>query len=771
MARSEDPVMYAQQWSDGQAAPQATPHTPSQFEQPVSGHPYPQNYAAQGYDPAHAQPTHAQPNDPYAQPARPQQYAPQSYETYASQTPAAPDVSPPAYPHQAYAPHHTQTAGYAQAQQPSPQPVAYQYDEPTQPQTQPPQYQPSYAPQSGQADAVSADAVSQAAHAGYPQGYADAPTQPAAYTYDAQPDAQPDTPHYGHAPAQYGAEPSAPSAPFTYADGHEQPTAPAYGHDFPPAAVADPVTSSGAAPISHEPTRAPEPGLVSYGHYDPASQTPHAGYAAPVASPAENLGAVNVFETDGGSQFPGMTQPTGHEPFAAGDGFLDHSPITTSGEALPPAARADFGNSYENMPRGDGLTDGGFPAPTSDASFDRRFEAQSQGYDARFEPGLSDPTIQPGGYDQGGQLPQYDPNTFDGAHADTGQQPYPGEDFHADHEDPAFAPVIADQQAPTSGGRRGLIVVGALVAAVGIGGALGFAYKYSNESSTRIASAPPTIKANKSPTKEKPTQQSGGQNAVQGEGLTSLSSNRAAGGSRTRVIPREESLANTLRRSTNGQTSSGTPRVTALQNGGSSRVNVPGVRQVKTRAVRPDGTLVTPASAQRPGEVSIPGITLGDLQPATQNRAKTVAQRVTAPATTQNRAAAAVKRAARLPQRAVPQPSAATQRQRVASLQPTAPTPAPTPAPATTSNPGLGFVVQVSARRSRIDALAAFADLQQRYTSALSTKQPDIQEVNLGSRGKWYRVRIGPPGSKNAAYNLCNRLKKSGLKDCIIKAY
>ncbi|MGI9407035.1 MAG: SPOR domain-containing protein, partial [Hyphomicrobiaceae bacterium] len=83
----------------------------------------------------------------------------------------------------------------------------------------------------------------------------------------------------------------------------------------------------------------------------------------------------------------------------------------------------------------------------------------------------------------------------------------------------------------------------------------------------------------------------------------------------------------------------------------------------------------------------------------------------------------------------------------------------------------LGYVVQVSARRSRIDALAAFADLQQRYTGALGSRQPDIQEVNLGDRGKWYRVRIGPPGSKNAAYTLCGKLKKSGLKDCIVKAY
>ena len=78
---------------------------------------------------------------------------------------------------------------------------------------------------------------------------------------------------------------------------------------------------------------------------------------------------------------------------------------------------------------------------------------------------------------------------------------------------------------------------------------------------------------------------------------------------------------------------------------------------------------------------------------------------------------------------------------------------------------------QISARKSRIDALAAFADLQQRYPRVLNGKTPDIQTANLGSRGTWYRVRVGPPRSKSATTQLCSKLKSAGLGSCLVRAY
>jgi cell division protein FtsN len=58
--------------------------------------------------------------------------------------------------------------------------------------------------------------------------------------------------------------------------------------------------------------------------------------------------------------------------------------------------------------------------------------------------------------------------------------------------------------------------------------------------------------------------------------------------------------------------------------------------------------------------------------------------------------------------------------------------------------------------------------MQQRYGSLLGAAQPDIQEIGAG---KGFRLRLGPPASKQAANDLCQKLKTSGLKDCFIRGY
>ena len=40
--------------------------------------------------------------------------------------------------------------------------------------------------------------------------------------------------------------------------------------------------------------------------------------------------------------------------------------------------------------------------------------------------------------------------------------------------------------------------------------------------------------------------------------------------------------------------------------------------------------------------------------------------------------------------------------------------------------------------------LATFADMQQRYPGLLGPYRPMVQKANLGSKGTWYRLRIGP---------------------------
>jgi hypothetical protein len=113
-------------------------------------------------------------------------------------------------------------------------------------------------------------------------------------------------------------------------------------------------------------------------------------------------------------------------------------------------------------------------------------------------------------------------------------------------------------------------------------------------------------------------------------------------------------------------------------------------------------------------------------------------------------------------------PAADPPRKAVPKTKDVAAPPAPPTAVATTGN---GFVAVLSSQKSRMDALKAFADLQQKYGNVLQTKTPDVQEANLGEKGTWYRAVVGPPGSRDAASNLCTQLKTAGYSGCWVTAY
>ena len=52
---------------------------------------------------------------------------------------------------------------------------------------------------------------------------------------------------------------------------------------------------------------------------------------------------------------------------------------------------------------------------------------------------------------------------------------------------------------------------------------------------------------------------------------------------------------------------------------------------------------------------------------------------------------------------------------------------------------------------SRLDALSSFADMQQKYGTVLASKTPDVQEANLGDKGMFTALLVGPPGSRDAS--------------------
>jgi cell division septation protein DedD len=116
---------------------------------------------------------------------------------------------------------------------------------------------------------------------------------------------------------------------------------------------------------------------------------------------------------------------------------------------------------------------------------------------------------------------------------------------------------------------------------------------------------------------------------------------------------------------------------------------------------------------------------------------------------------------------AEPAPAAAAPRKtRTAAV---APAPAQTPqiseAAAGTGN----FFVQIAARNDQDAAMAAFASLQQKYASVLGNHSPSVRKVDLGDKGVWFRLLVGPIESKNEADQLCEQLKTAGMKGCFAR--
>jgi cell division septation protein DedD len=102
-------------------------------------------------------------------------------------------------------------------------------------------------------------------------------------------------------------------------------------------------------------------------------------------------------------------------------------------------------------------------------------------------------------------------------------------------------------------------------------------------------------------------------------------------------------------------------------------------------------------------------------------------------------------------------------------------TPADAPVATGPKPTGAGYVAVLASvpasNSSRIDALKQFADMQQKYSVILQNKTPDVQEANLGEKGTYHRLLVGPPGSRDSASSLCTQLKAQGYSGCWVTAY
>jgi hypothetical protein len=331
--------------------------------------------------------------------------------------------------------------------------------------------------------------------------------------------------------------------------------------------------------------------------------------------------------------------------------------------------------------------------------------------------------------------------------------------------DGEYEEPLPEEEEPRRG-RRGLMIVGALVGAIGLGGALAYTYK------TFIATSPsraPLVKAtDPAANKVKPVVAGGKEFAHQDKKLV----NRLGeDGQRTGAADNEQQDERT-----------------------SDDPNAP--RKVRIIPITPGGpqagpvTVGTPPPAKAP-MAPIPGITLdvGPPQagpPPAAQRAQIPAPqagppaRPVAPAASSQPPVKIVASSGPVPIAAEPAPPkkvAAVVPKEPAAKAPVVKTPVAktketAPAQPVTATSGTnGFVAVLSSQKSRMDALKAFADLQQKYGDVLAARTPDVQEANLGEKGVWYRAVVGPPGSRDAATGVCTQLKTAGYSGCWVAAY
>ena len=112
----------------------------------------------------------------------------------------------------------------------------------------------------------------------------------------------------------------------------------------------------------------------------------------------------------------------------------------------------------------------------------------------------------------------------------------------------------------------------------------------------------------------------------------------------------------------------------------------------------------------------------------------------------------------------VPPPGPATGAPRQLGLA-TAPPPASRPVAAVPA-PGPiaagGYVLQIGAYKSQADAETAWKAYKARHAALLSGYSENIQQVDLGEKGTWYRLRVAGLGDREVALALCDRLKADG---------
>jgi len=344
--------------------------------------------------------------------------------------------------------------------------------------------------------------------------------------------------------------------------------------------------------------------------------------------------------------------------------------------------------------------------------------------------------------------------------------------------------VEYEDEEETPRGRRPLMIVAALIGAIVIGGGMAYGYKKIIGGGNPQGD-PPVIKSAEFPSKTKPADAGGKQ--------FPYSDTKIMGrlGDGTSQASAEE--ANNSEGNSEGS-SSGSSDTTA-----NASEDNGGARKVSTLVVGRDGSIQSPPPAQEPdhgpqqGLSGVPGTSLVDFGQQQGAASAPTSGPPVRPTPLNAEAPSAAKKAK--PVKVVTVNSANTtgttgsvddpadapaapvkKLKKVARAQPAVESDATADAPPVvpSSGGGSGFVAVLASiprsDSSRIDALKRFADMQQKYGSALAGKTPDVASATL-AKGAYDRLVVGPPGSREEANNVCSQLKAQGYKDCWVTSY
>ena len=455
-------------------------------------------------------------------------------------------------------------------------------------------------------------------------------------------------------------------------------------------------------------------------------------YATPNGRSYDNDWRADPYNDQSPSYYP-PDEPTGGDAQSVHDRFF----APEAERAPPPPPRYKGPQEDEDFGADQGEGFGNFPAQRHNG-----VHSASSGFDGRREEEWDQPPAPVS------VRPFHAPATIPDDDLDA--------DFFADEDD-----YDAEEYPQEKKGGRKKLMAAVLVGAVVTGGGLAYVYKTSGGAGDGY---PSVISADSRPVKEEPTEP-GGRDFPNGNKLiydrlggvaqeAGAAPTRLAGGSPSgkNEVQGVAATGGTLEERIENALKAQKEEEPAAQNRGSSGGSPDTPRTVRTMTFGPDGTQqAVDSKTQRVAANS--GLSSGivvttqptsastrDAPPPADESAETsaTAGSASAPAPRQTKTAA------------VAPPQAAPQLNETAA--------------------GSGnFFVQIAARNDQDAAMAAFASLQQKYAGVLGNHSPSVRKVDLGEKGVWFRLLVGPIESKGDADQLCEQLKTAGMKSCFAR--